>query len=119
MKQTHYLSNQKRRTLRVRHRLHGSPERPRLHVFRSNRHLYAQIINDEQGKTVIAVSDFELKKKAAAQTKSQIAQTLGELIAAKAKTKKITLVCFDRGHYQYHGRIRIFADAARSGGLQF
>ena len=118
MKQTHFLTNQKRRSLRVRHRLHGTLMRPRLHVFRSNRHLYAQIINDEQGKTLVAVSDFELKK-TSAQKKSQIAQALGALLAEKAKPHKITLVCFDRGHYQYHGRIKIFADAARSGGLQF
>jgi large subunit ribosomal protein L18 len=117
MKHTHNLTHKQLRLSRVRHKVRGTPERPRLHVFRSNHHLYAQLINDEKGLTLAAVSHSDLEK--ASGTKTARAQVLGTLIAQKAKTKKISKVAFDRGANKYHGRIKAFADAARAAGLIF
>ena len=105
------------RQARVRLKLKDNVKRVRLHVYRSNRHLYAQIIDDQIGKTLVAVSEKELK--ASSKTKSQRAHDLGVLLAQKAKVKKITEVKFDRGSYQYHGRVKALAEAAREGGLEF
>ncbi len=112
-----YSTNKAARTARVRFKLKGNAQRPRLHVYRSNAHLFAQIINDVAGKTLVSASEFELKT--AKGTKTQIAQALGTLLAQKAKKQKVNLVKFDRGSNKYHGRIKAFAQAARDGGLEF
>lgn len=105
-----------RRHLRVRAKIFGTKERPRLSVFRSAKHIYAQLIDDEKDQTLVAASDLELKKKA---KKQEIAKEIGKLLAKKAKAKRITEVVFDRGGYQYHGRVKALAEGARSGGLKF
>lgn len=105
-----------RRQRRVRRRLSIGPKIPRLTIFRSNRHLWAQIIDDKHGQTLASASSKNLS---ATGNRSAIAAAVGQAIAAKAKDKKITHVCFDRGHYRYHGRIKALADAARNGGLIF
>lgn len=91
-------------------------EKPRLCVFRSNKHIYAQLINDQNGKVLLAASDLEVKKKG---TKKELAQEVGKLIAQKAKKKKIEKVVFDRGGYKYHGRVKALAEGAREQGLIF
>jgi large subunit ribosomal protein L18 len=105
-----------KRILRVRSKVRGTQDRPRLHVFRSNQHIYAQIINDDTGKTLVNASDVEVKEKA---TKAEKAQKVGENLAMLAKKHKITKVTFDRGPYKYHGRVKALADGARSAGLEF
>lgn len=103
---------------RVRAEVKGSAERPRLSVFRSAQHIYAQIIDDLQAKTLVAASDLDLKltKKA---TKTEIAREVGKLLASRAKEKDITQVVFDRGRCLYHGRVQALAEGAREGGLNF
>jgi large subunit ribosomal protein L18 len=105
------------RLVRVRHTVRGTADRPRLHVFRSSRFIYAQIINDDAGKTVVAASEKELTKSTG--TKTERAEAIGKLIAEKAKKAKVTKVCFDRGYYKYHGRVAAVAKAARAEGLEF
>ncbi|MBI1822007.1 MAG: 50S ribosomal protein L18 [Nitrospirae bacterium] len=105
---------------RVRKKVHGTTERPRLSVFRSNLYLYAQIIDDTKGVTLAMASSQEkeiAKKKSANNIES--AKKLGLLLAKRAKEKKITQVVFDKGGYLYHGKIKALADAAREGGLVF
>ena len=107
-----------KRHRRVRAKIYGTEERPRLCVFKSNKHIYAQIINDEKGLTLISASDLEIKdlKK---DKKIDLAQKVGELIGKKAKDKKIETVVFDRGGFRYHGRVKTLAEEARKQGLQF
>jgi large subunit ribosomal protein L18 len=118
-----------RRRKRVRSKIKGDLKRPRLTVFRSSKHIYAQIIDDVNGNTLVSASDIEfakdLKKRAkstkedvALQTKKDIAFILGDLIAKKALKKKIKRVVFDRGGYKYHGRVAAVAEGARKGGLK-
>lgn len=111
----------KRRHLRVRKRVFGTPERPRLNVFRSLSQIYAQVIDDEAGHTLVAAStlDPELKPKLQGLTKTEQAKLVGRLIAERAKAKGIQKVVFDRGGYRYHGRVRALAEAAREAGLDF
>jgi len=110
----------KRRHKRVRARVKGTSERPRLSVFRSNRHIFVQLIDDESGKTIAASSDIQLKKsKKKKVIPKERASAVGELIAKIAKEKKITRVVFDRGGYTYHGLVKEVADGARRGGLTF
>jgi len=101
---------------RVRATISGTAYRPRLVVFRSLAHIEAQLIDDTVGKTLAAVTDRQLKTKG---TKTEQAVAVGTAIAEQAKAKKITTVVFDRGGFQYHGRIKALADAARAGGLMF
>ena len=110
-----------RRKLRIRKRIFGTEQRPRLCVFRSNRHIFAQIIDDEKGVTLVATSSFskELKGKKLEGGKKAMAREVGTLIAQKAKAKGIEQVVFDRGGYLFHGRIKELADAAREAGLVF
>jgi len=112
-----------RRHKRVRGKIKGTTKIPRLCVFRSSKHIYAQIINDEKGETLIAASDSELKKskvkKPGHKTKVSRAHEVGKLIAKKALEKKIERVIFDRGGYRYHGRVKTLAEGAREGGLKF
>ncbi len=101
---------------RVRAKIKGSDIRPRLALSRSSRYLQVQIIDDQKCQTLIGMSDMAMKIKG---TKQDRAKVLGKLMADKAKEKGITKVVFDRGGFQYHGRVRAFADAAREGGLEF
>ena len=103
---------------RIRARLHGSPERPRLAVFRSLKHIYAQVIDDRQGHTLVAASTAE-KNATANGGNISGAQAIGRLVAERAKAKGISKVVFDRGGFLYHGRIKALADAAREAGLEF
>lgn len=107
-----------RRHRRVRAKIHGTEERPRLCVFKSNKHIYAQIIDDEKRCTLVSASDLEVKS-AKSDKKIDLGQKVGELIAKKAKDKKIERVVFDKGGFKYHGRIKTLADEARKQGLQF
>ena len=111
----------KRRHLRIRKRVHGMPERPRLAVFRSLSDIYVQIIDDEAGNTLVSAStiDKDLRSKMKGKTKSEQAEMVGETIAERAKSLGISSVVFDRGGYKYIGRIKALADGARKGGLQF
>lgn len=106
---------QARRHKRVRAKIKGTADRPRLSVFRSNRGLFLQLIDDEAGKTLASASSQEIKKKAA---KTDLGKELGQLIATKAKAVKVSRVVFDRGSYQYHGRVKAVAEGAREGGLE-
>lgn len=112
----------KRRHKRVRAKIGGTARRPRLSVFRSNKHIYAQLIDDEQGHALITVSDLAIKPKKQEKDKGgrlAIAFQVGRLIAQKARDKNITQVVFDRGGYKYHGRVKALAEGAREEGLQF
>ncbi len=111
----------KRKHLRVRKSVSGTTERPRLCVFRSNSHIYAQIIDDTEGTTLVAASSLDKDVKSSVSNGSNIdaAKEVGKLIAQRAQDKKITEVVFDRGGYIYHGRVAALAEAAREAGLQF
>lgn len=128
-----------RRHKRIRVKVFGTKQKPRFCVFRSAKHTYAQLIDDEKGKTILNSSDFELKApktKSLSHTKSSVgrqkakeektrsgkvalAHEVGKLIAKKALDKKIEKVVFDRGGYKYHGRVKAVAEGAREGGLKF
>jgi large subunit ribosomal protein L18 len=104
---------------RIRHRVRGSEERPRLAVFRSLKHIYAQVIDDRRGHTVAAASSGEKKSEAGNGGNLAGAKQVGKLIAERAQAKGVKKVVFDRGGYLYHGRIKALADAARQAGLEF
>ena len=107
-----------KRHKRVRSKISGTPERPRLNVFRSETNIYAQIIDDAAGVTLVSASSLE-KGFACDGTKSDAAKKVGQLVAERAKAKGIETVVFDRGGYVYHGRVKALAEGAREGGLQF
>lgn len=111
----------KNRAHRVRNRIRGTGERPRLSVFRSNKHIYAQIIDDAAGKTLVACSTAEKAVCGADDNggSSELAVKVGKTLAGRAIEKGIKQVCFDRGAYRYHGRVAALADAAREAGLDF
>jgi large subunit ribosomal protein L18 len=113
--------SRKKRHLRIRSRLQGTPERPRLVVFRSLKHMYAQIIDDTRGHTLVAAStlDASLRPELPTLKKIDEAARVGALVAERAKEAGITQVIFDRGGYLYHGRVQRLADAAREAGLVF
>ncbi len=104
-----------RRHSRVRERVAGTAERPRLAVFRSLSHIYAQVIDDRSGRTMVAASDLDVKDG----KKSERAKQVGKAIAERAKAAGVGEVVFDRGGYRYHGRVKALADAARESGLRF
>jgi large subunit ribosomal protein L18 len=106
---------------RIRKKISGTPERPRLAVFRSQAHIYAQVIDDGTGRTVCSASSLDetLKKDTKRGADVAAAKAVGSLIATRAKEKGVEAVVFDRGGFQYHGRIKALADAAREGGLKF
>jgi large subunit ribosomal protein L18 len=110
-----------RRHARVRRRVNGTPERPRMAVYRSLSHIYVQVIDDVERKTIASASDMEadMKKKAAGKKKEEVATMIGSLVAERAKAHGVTKVVFDRGGYPFHGRIKALADAARESGLEF
>jgi large subunit ribosomal protein L18 len=110
-----------RRHGRVRKRIHGTAERPRLSVFRSLKHMHTQIIDDVQGHTLVAAStlDAAVQTKVSGKNKSAQAAMVGELLAERAAQAGIKQVVFDRSGYKYHGRVKALAEAARKGGLEF
>ncbi len=110
-----------RRQRRVRNRLFGTPERPRLAVFRSSKHIYAQVIDDHAGATLASAStmDPEIKAQVPYGGNKAAAAIVGKLVAERAKKAGIDKICFDRRSYKYHGRIEALAQAAREAGLQF
>lgn len=115
------VRQRERRHRRVRKVVFGTAQRPRLNVFRSLRHIHAQIINDEKGNTLVAASTLspELKARSLRGKKAEKARAVGEILAEKARAAGIERVVFDRGGYQYHGRVKALAEGARSKGLQF
>jgi len=121
IKQFDRAAARRRRHQRIRTKLHGTTQRPRLNVFRSLRHIYAQIIDDEQGHTLVAASTLEPAIHDAVQgrAKADQARVVGKMLAERARQQGITEVVFDRGGYQYHGRVKALAEAAREGGLTF
>jgi large subunit ribosomal protein L18 len=106
------------RSRRVRAKVHGTAERPRAAIFRSLRHTYVQLIDDEQGKTLLAIDDKALKA-GKGQSKVDQSKMLGQLVAEKALASKITAIVFDRRGYRYHGRVAAVAEGMRAGGLKF
>lgn len=113
--------SRQRRHLRVRKNISGTAERPRLNVYRSNKNIYAQVIDDIAGQTLISAStlDSELKDAVTNGGSVEAAKLVGQLVAKRAMEKGMSSVVFDRGGYLYHGRIQALADAAREAGLQF
>lgn len=118
VKKTDRKKERTRRHIRVRRKISGTPERPRLCVYRSNTNVYVQIIDDVAGNTLVSASTLEKSIKIKHSNK-EAAKELGTLIAKKASDKKIKSVVFDRGGYIYHGVIKSLAEAAREGGLEF
>ena len=108
-----------RRHLRVRKKVRGTADRPRLAVFRSNRHISAQVIDDRTGRTLAAASTTEAALRSAATSNIEAATKVGSLLAERARSAGVTQVVFDRGGFQYHGRVAAVADAAREAGLEF
>lgn len=110
-----------RRHVRVRRTVEGTPGRPRLNVFRSSAHIYAQVIDDVAGRTLAAASDAEPTVAADLKGKAKIerAAAVGKIVAERALAKGVSVVVFDRGGYKYHGRVQALADGAREGGLGF
>jgi large subunit ribosomal protein L18 len=111
----------KRRHERVRKTVTGTPERPRLAVYRSLNHIYAQVIDDTAGHTVIAASDqdLEVRKEATSKKKTDVAGLVGTALGKRAKEKGISAVVFDRGGFRYHGRVKALAEAVRKAGITF
>jgi large subunit ribosomal protein L18 len=111
----------KRRHERVRKRIRGTASRPRLCVFRSLNHIYAQVIDDVAGRTIASAStlDAEIRKDSGNKSKKELAELVGALVAKRAREKGVEHVVFDRGGYKYHGRVKSLADAARGAGLRF
>jgi large subunit ribosomal protein L18 len=107
--------HREKRHKRVRRKVSGTAERPRLSVYRSNVHIYAQLVDDDAGRTIATVSS----QKVAGGKKTEKATEVGKQVAVVAKDKGITRVVFDRGGYKYHGRVKAVADGAREGGLEF
>ena len=110
-----------RRLHRVRNRLFGTPERPRLAVFRSSKHIYAQMVDDQAGSTLVQAStrDPEIRAQVKYGGNKAAAAVVGRIVAERAKSAGIDKICFDRRSYKYHGRVEALAQAARDGGLQF
>lgn len=115
------LAARLKRQQRIRKKISGSPERPRLSVFRSAKHIYAQIIDDGQGQTMVAASTLsnEIRQKLSGLKKADAARLVGKLLAAKAKEKGIVRVVFDRNGFLYHGRVKAVAESCREHGLEF
>jgi large subunit ribosomal protein L18 len=116
------LTPRQRRHVRVRAKVKGTGTRPRLNVFRSSAHIYAQVIDDDRGRTLAAASDLEqdvLDRVGTGATKSAKARVVGEVIGERAKAAGIDTIVFDRGGYIYHGRIKAVAEGAREAGLTF
>jgi large subunit ribosomal protein L18 len=115
----HKLELRRRRHKRVRRRVEGTAERPRLAVFRSNKHITAQLIDDLAGRTLASASSVEASLRETSGGNIAAATAVGSLVASRAKSAGITTVVFDRGGFAYHGRVAALADAARAEGLEF
>ncbi|MBL6711750.1 50S ribosomal protein L18 [bacterium] len=115
------LRQRNRRRFRVRKRLNGTAERPRLTVFRSHKHIYAQIVDDTSGRTVASAStaDKSLRDQFGFGGNRTAAEAIGKAVAERAQAAGVKQVCFDRGSFRYHGRVAALADAARAAGLEF
>jgi len=111
----------RRRQRRVRAKIHGTAERPRLNIFRSNDNIFAQVINDDLGHTIVSAStiDKELAAQVDGKTKSEAAKIVGQVLGKRAIDAGVSAVIFDRGGFQYHGRVAALADGARDAGLKF
>jgi large subunit ribosomal protein L18 len=109
----------KKRHVRVRKDVEGTAERPRLNVYRSNKNIYAQLIDDTEGKTIVSASSLDQELNLENTGNTEAAKKVGELVAKRAQDKGYQSVVFDRGGYLYHGRIKAVADAAREAGLEF
>ena len=108
-----------KKRMRIRKKIHGTAERPRLSVFKSARHIYAQVIDDDAGATLAAASTLDEELTGAKAKKAEKAKKVGALVAQRCLARKIDKVVFDRGGFLYHGRIKALADAAREAGLKF
>ncbi len=117
MPKNNMLNKRKKRHRRIRGKVKGTSQRPRLFVFRSNQHIYAQLIDDQKEKTLLSLSDLDLKS--SQKSKKEKASEVGKLMAEEALKKKIKKVVFDRGGYKYHGRVKALAEGAREKGLEF
>ncbi|MCY3576977.1 MAG: 50S ribosomal protein L18 [bacterium] len=115
----HKHESRARRHRRVRKKIQGTAERPRLAVYRSNRHIVAQVIDDTAGHTIVSASTTESELRSGPTGNVAGAAAVGKLIAERAKEKNITAVVFDRGGFRYHGRVAALADSARESGLEF
>lgn len=115
------LRQRTRRRFRVRRKLKGTAERPRLSVFRTHKHIYAQVIDDTTGKTIVSAStvDSQLRDACGFGGNRQAAEAIGKALAERARATGVQKVCFDRGSFRYHGRVAALADAARAAGLEF
>jgi large subunit ribosomal protein L18 len=113
------LESRRRRHQRVRKHVRGTSDRPRLAVFRSSRHVYAQVIDDVQGRTLLAASTMEAEARSSATANVDAARAVGRRVGERAKAAGITQVVFDRGGFRYHGRVAAVADGARESGLEF
>ena len=121
MKSEERTESRQRVRVRIRHKVKGSAQRPRLAVFKSGRHIYAQVIDDAAGQTLAQASSLDPGLKAEASPGANVANAkrVGKLLAERAKEKGVARVVFDRGGYIYHGKVRALAEAAREGGLEF
>lgn len=124
MKSSNKKIKRQRRHLCIRARVKGTAQKPRLAVYRSLKHIYAQLINDVKGVSLASASDLKIDKKtlkteSKLKNREKIAFAVGELLAKEAAKKKISLVVFDRGGFKYHGRVKALAEGARKGGLKF
>lgn len=108
-----------KRHRRIRIKVFGNSSIPRLSVFRSNKHIYAQIIDDQKSSTIASMSDLNLKKQKDKIGKTHKAAMVGEILAERAKTQKINAIVFDRGGFKFHGRVKALAEGLRNGGLKF
>jgi large subunit ribosomal protein L18 len=121
MAQYNRRASRARRHDRVRASVTGSPDRPRLNIFRSLMHIYAQVIDDSTGHTLVSAStiDADVRAQMTGKKKAEQAKLVGQIVAQRAKDKGVSKVVFDRGGYRYHGRVKAVADGAREGGLEF
>jgi large subunit ribosomal protein L18 len=115
MKINHAKTSAEKRRKRVRAKVRGTSERPRLNVFRSNKNIYLQVINDELGKTVLSAGSATQKTK---ETKTETAKLVAQQLAEKMKAAKVTKLVFDRGSYKYHGRVKVIAETMREQGIE-
>jgi large subunit ribosomal protein L18 len=106
---------------RIKKKIRGTAERPRVFIFKSNRYIYAQVINDEDGKVITSASTLEknFREKSKNSKNQEACQSLGEILTKRLKERKIKTIIFDRGTYPYHGRIKVLADSVRKGGIIF